>query len=117
MPKPSGLVLTSREIEHIRIKQRTYRRVLMRFIPYNHHVAFHVKYSTYGEQPLYGQIYDKNFLLSSRVKFYPKDRKMVYVIPYFEDQLTRRINRNVKAEIYFNSKGWHKISKYIMEIV
>lgn len=104
---------TPHDIEFIRIKRRKYRKVFMNFTPKNGNVAFHVNYSTYGENPLYGRIYDSSFATSKRYKLYPSKRKMVYTIPFFEDQLTKRINRNVRAEIVFDQSGWDKFMNYM----
>jgi len=111
------ITFTSKDIEFIRIKQRKYKRIYMKLMPKNGNLLFHVKYSTYGDNPLFGQLYDSSFATSRRYKLYPSKRKMVYVIPFFEDKLTKRINRNVRAEIVFDPHGWDKFIKYMLSFV
>lgn len=108
------MFLNSHDIEYVNIKQRKYRNVKLGLFSNGKNVAIQVKYSTLGQDKIYGQFYDKDFLSSSRVKFYPKELKMVYIIPYFQDQLTKRINRNVKANIVFTPHGWSKLMDYVM---
>lgn len=107
------ITFTSRDIQFIRIKRRKYRKVFMKFKPKNGNLSFQVNYSTYGESPLFGQIFDSMFMTSKRFKFFPRERKMVYIIPFFEDQLTKRLNRNVRAEFIFEHDGWSKLMNYI----
>lgn len=86
----------------------------MKLVPQNGDIVFYSKYSTHGDNPLFGQVYDSQFIFSKRTKFIPRERKMVYIIPYFEDQLTKRMNRNVRAEFFFDHYGWKKLMKYVI---
>lgn len=85
----------------------------MTFRPSREGVHFHVSYETLGDNPLYGKLFDPHFLTSNRFHFISRTKKMVYTIPYFQDQLTGRLNRNVRAEFVFTPEGWHSIMTYM----